>query len=136
MAAKASAVAPGSGFARTFDALCDLLHKQAPHALVVKDAPGDFQVASPTLVDRIGRPLAMGAVQIKKRYVSFHLIPVYAIPTLAAQVSPALRTRMQGKSCFNFTDIEPAQLKELAVLTKQGAIQLEGLDLPWAKKRR
>jgi len=27
---------------------------------------------------------------------------------------------MQGKSCFNFTTIDTAQLKELDALTKQG----------------
>jgi hypothetical protein len=34
--------------------------------------------------------------------------------TLRNSMSPSLEKRMQGKSCFNFTTIEPAQLKELA----------------------
>lgn len=77
----------------------------------------------------------MGAVQIKKRYVSFHLIPVYAIPALGKTISTSLQKRMQGKSCFNFTSIEPAHVKELAALTKRGASELERVDLPWAHKR-
>lgn len=123
-------------FEATFATLRDVLRKHAPKALVTKDVPGDFQVASPTLIDRIGRPLAMGAVQIKKTYVSFHLIPVYAIPALAKAVSASLQKRMQGKSCFNFTTIEPAHVKELAALTKKGAAELERIDLPWARKRQ
>jgi hypothetical protein len=123
-------------FEATFSVLRDVLRKHAPKALVVEDGSGDFQIASPTLVDRVGRPLALGAVQIKKNYVSFHLIPVYAIPALAKTISPSLQKRMQGKSCFNFTSVEPAHVKELAALTKKGAAELERIDLPWARKRR
>jgi hypothetical protein len=123
-------------FEATFATLRDVLRKQAPKAIVVKDAPGDFQIASPTLVDRSGRPLALAAVQIKKSYVSLHLIPVYALPALAGSVSPSLRKRMQGKACFNFAAIEPAHVKEVAALTKRGAVELERIELPWANKRR
>jgi hypothetical protein len=65
-----------------------------------------------------GKPLFFGAVQLKKSYVSFHLMPVYLKPDLLDSVSPGLRARMQGKSCFNFKDIEPKLFKELASLTK------------------
>lgn len=123
-------------FEATFSTLRDVLRKQAPKALVVTDAPGDFRIASPTLVDRVGRPLALAAVQIKNSYVSFHLIPVYAVPALAKTVSPSLQKRMQGKACFNFTSVDPAHVKELAALTKKGAAELERIDLPWASKRR
>ena len=64
------------------------------------------------------KPLFFGAVQVKKSYVSFHLMPVYLKPDLLDSVSPELRSRMQGKSCFNFKDSEPKLFKELAALTK------------------
>ena len=98
---------------------------------VVTDKAGDFALASPTMVDRTGRPLFAAAVQIKKNYVSFHLVPVYMNPELLKTVSPALRKRMQGKSCFNFTTIEPAQVKELSALTKKGLAGFKNLKLPW-----
>ena len=66
------------------------------------------------------KPLFFGAVQMKKSYVSFHLMPVYVKPELLASASPDLKTRMQGKSCFNFAAVEPALIKELAALTKAG----------------
>lgn len=66
------------------------------------------------------KPLFFGAVQIKKSYVSFHLMPVYVKPELLASLSPELKARMQGKSCFNFAALEPALFKELATLTKAG----------------
>lgn len=44
-----------------------------------------------------------GGVRLGKRYVSYYLMPVYVDPSLAGTISPELRRRMQGKSCFNFT---------------------------------
>lgn len=59
-----------------------------------------------------------GAVQIKKSYVAFHLMPVYYHPELLNSVSEELKNRMQGKSCFNFKDINDALFEELNALTK------------------
>lgn len=67
-----------------------------------------------------GSPLWFGGVQVKKRYVSYHLMPVYVNPALLEGVSPGLRKRMQGKSCFNFTKIDPSLVEELAALTQAG----------------
>lgn len=67
-----------------------------------------------------GTPLWFGGVQIKKRYVSYHLMPVYVNPALLDDVSPGLKKRMQGKSCFNFTKVDLALLEELAALTERG----------------
>jgi hypothetical protein len=67
-----------------------------------------------------GTPLWFGGVQVKKRYVSYHLMPVYVNPKLLDEVSPELRKRMQGKSCFNFTKVDPALFEELAALTETG----------------
>ncbi len=64
------------------------------------------------------KPLFFGAVQMKKAYVSFHLMPIYMSPELLVPVSPELKARMQGKSCFNFSTVEPALFKELRRLTQ------------------
>jgi hypothetical protein len=56
-----------------------------------------------------------------KGYVSYHLMPVYTHAELAAKISPALRKRMQGKSCFNFKTVDAALFAELGVLTAAGA---------------
>jgi len=68
-------------------------------------------------------------VEIKKNYVSYHLMPVYAFPELLESVSPELKKRMQGKSCFNFSKIDADTLKELAELTRKGfeKFKAEGL---------
>jgi hypothetical protein len=66
------------------------------------------------------KPLWFGAVQIRKNYVSYHLLPVYVTPSLLEGISPELKKRMQGKSCFNFTSSAPVLFKELAELTEAG----------------
>ena len=57
------------------------------------------------------RRLYFGGVRRGKAYVSFHLMPVYACPDITEKISPDLKKRMQGKSCFNFTTIDPAHVK-------------------------
>ena len=61
-----------------------------------------------------------GSVQVKKAFVSYHLMPVYVQPALLEGLSPALRARMQGKSCFNFSKVDAALFKELDALTCAG----------------
>jgi hypothetical protein len=120
------------GFAATFAALRAILEPHAKRLTVTVDEPGHFELASPTMTDRAGRPLFCAAVQINKNYVSYHLMPVYVNTALRNSLSPALRKRMQGKACFNFTTVEPGQLKELAAVTKKGIARFKNLELPWA----
>lgn len=86
-----------------------------------RTADGDDELSlSTTHVMANGTPLWFGGVQVKKRYVSYHLMPVYVNPALLDDVSPELRKRMQGKSCFNFTKTDPVLFEELAALTERG----------------
>lgn len=66
------------------------------------------------------KPLFFGAVKVNKRYVSFHLMPVYVNPELLTSISPELKKRMQGKSCFNFAEVDRGLFRELKALTKAG----------------
>ena len=71
-------------------------------------------------VQKNRKPLFFGAVQLKKNYVSFHLMPLYVRPALVDGIPPELRKRMQGKACFNFSGIDKPRFKELGALTKAG----------------
>lgn len=122
------------GYDDTFTALRAILQPHATRLLVQVDEPGHYQLCSRTMKDRAGRPLFVAAVQTKKNYVSFHLMPVYSAPELLQSLSPALRKRMQGKSCFNFKTIDREQVKELAHLTQTGLETFEKVKLPWANQ--
>jgi hypothetical protein len=123
-------------FDATFATLRGLLTPHAKHHIVEVDQPDAYGLASKTMTDRTGRPLFVAAVQIKKTYVSYHLMPVYAVPQLVKGLSPALKKRMQGKACFNFTTIEPDQTKELSALTRSGIAAFKHVKLPWADTKK
>ena len=74
---------------------------------VAQNGPGNVILKAPW--NERGKKDAawFGVLQLKKNYVSLHLMPLYALPSLRRKVSPELQRRMQGKSCFNFKKAEP-----------------------------
>ena len=88
-----------------------------------------------THIQKNKKPLFFGAVQVRKAYVSFHLMPVYFEPALLRDVSSALKSRMQGKSCFNFQGIDESIFEELATLTRESyaSYQAQGFVQPIAE---
>jgi hypothetical protein len=47
-------------------------------------------------------------------------MPVYGCPAMLKSISPELKKRMQGKACFNFTEVEPKLFRELGKITDDG----------------
>lgn len=123
-------------FEATFTALREVLAAYSDRLLVTVDKPGDYQISSRTLKDRTGRPLFVAAVQIKKNYVSYHLLPLYMNPALQMKVSPDLKKRKQGKACFNFTEIAPEQVRDIAGLTGECIEAFKNPKLPWDKPKK
>lgn len=68
------------------------------------------------------KPGFFGAVQTRKSFVSYHLMPVYEDPGLLDGISAALRGRMQGKSCFNFATHDPALAGKTRRANDPGAV--------------
>ena len=113
-----------------FARLAALFAPYRPPLVAVRDEPGDLYLETPSSAS-YPNGFYFGAVKIGKRYVSYHLMPVYVHPELLAEVSPELRRRMQGKSCFNFTKPDESLLAELKELTAASfrRFQTEGLVL-------
>jgi hypothetical protein len=85
---------------------------------VTREGPGGMALEVPGLE---GKPWGyVAGTRTGKRYVSFYLMPVYGSSGLAATISPELRKRMQGKSCFNFTTVDERLFAELADLAARG----------------
>jgi hypothetical protein len=105
--------------AQIFARLARILDPYRPRLIVKTDEPGHLYLDAPPSA-AYPNGLFFGAVKIGKRYVSFHLMPVYVYPELLEGISPELRRRMQGKSCFNFTKPDDALFAELAELTAAG----------------
>ena len=108
-------------FETVFNRLKSILQKYEHGSLKANpDEPGNYALTGPASSFTHGRELWLGAVRIGKNYVSYHLMPVYGFPELLNDISPELRKRMQGKSCFNFKSVDEALFTELASLTERG----------------
>lgn len=109
----------GEDFHKAFDALRGILEGYAADLVCEKNESDDYYLNTKYIMQN-KKPLFFGAVQIKKRYVSYHLMPIYVFPELVGNISLELNKRMQGKSCFNFKSADEKLFQELAELTQAG----------------
>jgi hypothetical protein len=113
------AAAPKKAFDETHAALKKILVKYEGNGLAANpDKPGHYVLIGPPTETSWGKDVWFAGVKTGKAYVSFHLIAMYVFPDLLENVSPELKKRMQGKSCFNFTKPDVALFKEVAKLTE------------------
>lgn len=105
---------------RVFEQLKSILKPYASNLTLKTETPDTYYLDGP-YSEKWKKELFFGSAQIKKNYVSFYLMPVYMYPELLKDISPELKRRMQGKSCFNFKKVEPELFSELAELTRKGA---------------
>ena len=124
LAKKESPAAPSKAAKPDFATVFTALRKQVLEPFlgeirVQTDKPGNYHTEVPGMFHR-GKPLYFAGLRTGKNYVSFHLLPVYGAPELLKGMSPALKKRMQGKACFNFTTIDEACFAELSRLAAAG----------------
>lgn len=109
-------------FQSIFDDLrSTMLGAVTSHQHVDEEAPGRMVLKTRTRDAQPASSAWFGMVEIKKSYVSYHLMPLYDQPELGADLSPDLLRRKQGKTCFNFKREDPALYPELAKLTAKAA---------------
>jgi hypothetical protein len=119
-------------FKIAFAALKSVLTEHLDRLSMRTDTDSEFALVTKTpspFPQHKGQPMWFGSVRLGKAYASFHLMPLYMSEELTGKISPALKKRMQGKTCFNFKNApEPELLEELKKLTEAG------LTL-WSKKK-
>lgn len=113
-----TAVASNNDFPVVFEQLKNILKPYAEKLTLKVDTSDTYYIDGP-YSEKWKKQLFFGSAQVKKNYVSFYLMPVYMYPELLKSISPDLKKRMQGKSCFNFKKVEPDLFDELAVLTRK-----------------
>jgi hypothetical protein len=109
-----------NNFPLVFEELKKILKPYAGKLTVTADTSSAYSLDG-SYSEKWKKVVYFGGAQIKKNYVSFYLMPVYMYPELLKEISPDLKKHMQGKSCFNFKNVEPDLFKELAALTFEGA---------------
>jgi hypothetical protein len=106
-------------FEEVFAALKIIMKKHERTLLVLKDEPEQYTLVTKSNSNRDAK-MWFGSVRAGKAYVSYHLMPLYYNPAMNALVPPALKKRMQGKTCFNFKTVDKELLAELKKLTQEG----------------
>lgn len=106
-------------FPTVFQELKSILEPYAETLDVVHDTDENFYLNTHHIMKN-NEPMYFGSTNIKKRYVSFYLMPVYENPALLDDISEGLKKRMQGKSCFNFTKVDETLFEELKQLVARG----------------
>ena len=101
-----------------YHALREMMLRSSQAMDATTDEPGNLVVKTRWTEGKKKEPAWFGAVQVKKNYVAYHLMPLYALPALKDGISPELEQRMQGKSCFNFRKMEPELFDPLERLTR------------------
>ncbi|TMM59037.1 hypothetical protein FEE95_06280 [Maribacter algarum] len=98
---------------KLFDKLKSLLKIYEPQLSVVHDKPTNYYLNT-AANEKNKKGEFFAAVQVKKNYIAFHLMPVYYYPDLLSTIGDDLKKRMQGKSCFNFNQVEDELFDELS----------------------
>jgi hypothetical protein len=110
-----------------FDRLRELLSAHASEFALAYDTTDRYGLEAPvgpaTLRSWGGKVrmprIPIGWVEIRKAYVSYHLMGVDGNTKLLATLSQPLRARMQGKACFNFDRIDEMLARELETVTAE-----------------
>ena len=115
-------------FEEAFDSLKNILKPFEKNLTIKSDEPGKYYLVTNKLNDK-KQEIWFGGVEIKKNYVSFHLVPLYYFPELLAEISPELKKRLTGKACFNFKKPDDAIFADLENLTRAGFATFRQKDM-------
>jgi len=88
-------MATSEEFQTVFKRLRAILEPYAARLVVVHDTDSQYYLNT-KLVMSNKQPLFFGAVRIGKAYVSFHLMPVYAHPTLMREIPAELKNECKA----------------------------------------
>lgn len=116
---KSAAAKPANDFAGVFAALKKILEPYEKHLHVLPYKPEFYCLVTRLSVHK-GKPVWFAAIRMGKNYVSYHFMPVYMNAAMQKRIPPELKKRMQGKACFNFSEVDPGLFRELTELTRAG----------------
>lgn len=105
-------------FAQIYQQLRGILEPYAPEMVVTADTDANYSLDTRHTMKN-GQPLFFASASVRKSYVSFYVMPVYVFPELLEGIGD-LKKRMQGKSCFNFKELDDALVVALADLVLRG----------------
>jgi hypothetical protein len=96
-----------------------ILQEHASTFVVTADTAEEYCLEIP-YSPKFKKSFPVAWVNASKSCVSFHCMPIYFAPVLQTGLSAGLKSRMHGKSCFNFKVVDETLFKELRQLTIKG----------------
>jgi len=117
-----------SDFPILFERLKNLLQVYESRLVVTDNTAENYSLNTP-FSKKFNKEVFFGAVKINKNYVSYHLMPVYIFPDLLDEISDGLKKHMQGKSCFNFKQVEEGLFDALDQLTRTSVARVKSENL-------
>jgi hypothetical protein len=114
-----------SEFDIVFSSLKEILQKYSGSFTVKPDTAtkyGLYAAIGPATLKLWGGKMKKPAMPVAwietgKAYVSYHLMGIYGNTKLLEGMSKELKSRMQGKTCFNFKKVDENIFQELDTLT-------------------
>lgn len=106
---KASQTAGAADLNATFKSLRGLLRAYRPPLVAKVDGPRRYELWSAKHVEIAGRrrsEVFFAAAIIRKSYVGFYFMPVYAAPEMKQVFPPELLALLKGKSCFHINVLD------------------------------
>lgn len=119
VAKKVVAGRPAKNLEVVFAALKEILEPYEEHLHALPYKP-EFYCLVTRLPRYKGKPVWFASIRMGKNYVSYHLMPVYMNSAMQRRIPPELKKRMQGKACFNFSEVDLELFRKLADLTAAG----------------
>jgi hypothetical protein len=116
---KPAAPKAAQDLAGVFAALKGILEPYEKDLHVLPYKPESYCLVTRLTVHK-GKPVWFAYIRMGKNYVSYHLLPVYMNAAMQKRIPPELKKRMQGKACFNFSEVDPALFRQLSELTAAG----------------
>ncbi|RJP60641.1 MAG: hypothetical protein C4543_04800 [Ignavibacteriales bacterium] len=99
-----------------FDRLKENFNKYDKELNVLKDEKENYSLEG-FFSERFKKNLWFGGVEVKKNYVSYHLMPIYMYKDIVKNIPKNLKKHMRGKSCFNFKSYDESLFAEMEKFT-------------------
>jgi len=69
---------------------------------------------------KIKKEMFFASVEVQKNDVAFHFIPIYTNSNLIDELQPNLKSKLKGKSCFHFKNLNRELENEIADALEKG----------------
>lgn len=101
---------------KIFQEIRSVMVKYIPPLAVLRDTENIFELTATKTVEFMGKKrngIYFGAVMVKKGFVGFYLMTIYAQPGLVQKLGPDLKKLLKGKSCFHVNKLTQELLQQI-----------------------